>query len=471
MNENHFEVVLAGNYLTNLVAAVELAERGRSVALLNPIPSWGGHFARIQVGDQVFDPGAVSHEFTVFADRTVADPLGFDPRRRNDVARFNALIEDYTRSVIDLHRMEAPQTVYRGRMYPDIVMTNRFEILQDPQLRGRVRAEQELVAANPCPELHPRDKKDKPQYLTRSYHEASIANHGATLHAAVFEPQFYKMSGLSSTRLIALYHRIAWLPVYYPETLRTQFTATPQVLPETYFCYPKAGFIGHLGEQLVRRFEAAGGTVVRDPIARLEGRGERAVTLKDGRRISARHLYWSLAHDMPYTQATGKQANVFERWSATLIFANVSRRELKQSFSVLYCPDDDALFYRACNQTDSAGLAEDSVRIVVEVNPEYAAERGFMDEPSIVARVREDLCRLGVLGDPAHLRVAGAKTLRNVLLLPSRENWKLLEVERDALLESYPDVTFTRNVEAFFTDTLNDQIVKGLRIAAQLGAR
>lgn len=470
MNENRFDVVLAGNYLTNLVAAVGLAERGRKVCLANPIPSWGGHFSRVQVGDQIFDPGAVSHEFTVFADRTVADPLGFDPRRRNDVARFNALIEDYTRSVIDLHRMDTPETVYRGRMYPDIVMTNRFEILRDPQLEERVRVEQEHVAANPCPELHPRDKKDKPQYLTRSYYEASIANHGATLHAAVFEPQFYKMSGLSTTRLLALYHRIAWLPVYYPETLRTQFTASPQVLPETYFCYPKAGHIGHFGEELLRRFEAAGGAVVRDPIARLEGRGERTIVLKDGRRISGRHLFWSLAHDMPWTQATGKPANVFERWSAMLVFANIERRNLKRGFSVLYCPDDDALFYRACNQTDSAGQGHDRVRVVIEVNPEYAARRGFADEASVVARVREDLCRLGILGDPAHLEVAAARTLRNVLLLPSRENWKLLENERDALLSEYPDVVFTRNVEAFFADTLNDQIVKGLRIAAQLAA-
>ena len=78
---------------------------------------------------------------------------------------------------------------------------------------------------------------------------------------------------------------------------------------------------------------------------------------------------------------------------------------------------------------------------------------------------------LGVLADARDLNVVGAKVLRNVLLLPSTGNWRLLEVERDALLEAYPDVTFTRNVDAFFTDTLNDQVVKGLKLVEQHKAR
>ena len=39
-----FEVILAGNQLTTLVAGVELARAGRRVCLVNPTPTWGGHF-------------------------------------------------------------------------------------------------------------------------------------------------------------------------------------------------------------------------------------------------------------------------------------------------------------------------------------------------------------------------------------------------------------------------------------------
>jgi hypothetical protein len=57
-----------------------------------------------------------------------------------------------------------------------------------------------------------------------------------------------------------------------------------------------------------------------------------------------------------------------------------------------------------------------------------------------------------------------------VLLLPCTENTALLKTERDILRDKYPRVNFTRNVEAFYTDTLNDQLIKGMKLGAELSA-
>jgi len=469
MLHEKFDVVLAGNYLTTLVAAAEIARSGKRICVVNPVPSWGGHFTRLTVAGMPFDPGAVSHEFTAFNAAGERDPLSYDSRRRSDVGRFIGLIEEFTRSQIELVRMQPPQTVYGGALHSDIIMSNQFDVLHHPVIAGRIRAEQEYITKSICSELHPRKKKTSDLFLKRSYYEASVMNHGATLHAAICEPMFYKMSAISSTRLIALYHRIAWLPLYYPETLRSQFEAQPQQLQDTYFCYPRAGYVGALGEALVQRMTAAGVTIIRDPIAAVESQpGKTAVVLKDGRRLESPHLAWSLAHDQLITSVTATRANHFERWSATLVFITIRRHHVAKSFSVLYAPDDRVLFYRANNQTDSAGLNEDSVRVVVEVNPDYALAHGFADDDGIASRVKDDLASLGIVADSNHVEVVGVRTLRNVLLLPSVENWQTLERERDILLDRYPGVIFTRNVEAFFTDTLNDQIIKGLKLAEQL---
>jgi hypothetical protein len=165
---------------------------------------------------------------------------------------------------------------------------------------------------------------------------------------------------------------------------------------------------------------------------------------------------------------TRKPPNVFERWSAVLVFVTLPRSELKRDFSVLYAPDEGVLFYRASSQSSSAGLHDEDVRIVFEINPDYAADHGVTSEGAAVARLRLDALALGIVDDPSALQIQGVRTMRNVLLLPGTENWKLLEIERDVLLDAYPNVTFTRNVESFFTDTLNDQIIKGLKVAAQL---
>ena len=468
MSCERFDVILAGNYLTTLVAAGGIARSGRRVCVVNPVPSWGGHFTKLTVAGMVFDPGAVSHEFTTFNDEGARDALSYDSRRRSDVGRFIGLIEEFTRSQIELVRMQEPQTVYGGEFFPDIVMRNQFDVLHHPVLAGRVRAELELLSNSKENELHPRHKKTSHLFLERSYYEASVLNHGATLHAAVFEPMFYKMSAVSTTRLIALYHRIAWLPLYYPETLRSQFGDAPQQLQDTYFCYPRAGYIGAFGEALVRRMQEAGVTIVRETIASLEGNpGKSAIVLEGGRRLEARQVVWSLAHDQLIAAAMGGSPNKLERWSATLVFATIARRRLAKTFSVLYVPDDRILFYRASNQTDSAELEEDPVRIVIEINPDYARSQDLGDEDRMASRVRADFASLGIVEDPQYVQVVGTRTLRNVLLLPSRENWQLLERERDVLLDRYPGVVFTRNVEAFFTDTLNDQIIKGLKLVEQ----
>lgn len=469
MSSLQFDVILAGNQLTTLVAAAELARSGRKVCIVNPTPSWGGHFTRLTVNGETFDPGAVSHEFTAFNLSGATDPLDYDSRRRSDVGRFLGLVESYTRSHIDLQRMPMPSTVYDGALHDDIVMSNKLALVKHPRIASRAREELQLIAAGGSRDLHASRKKEDELFVKRSYHEASLANHGATLHSAFFEPMFFKMSNIPSARLLALYHRIAWLPLYYPETLASQFGDQPQELQETYFCYPRAGFIGAFGEALLDAARSEGAMIVSTAISSGEGSMDtpRKLCFADGSEATAPALVWSLNHDPLLKWAAGQAREPLERWSVMLVFAKVDRRKIRRDFSVLYVPDDEILFYRACNQSTCAGSPEDFARVVLEVNPDYARSRGFESGEAIVQRVLSDLVKLGFVADAGSMDVIGHRTLRNVLLLPSSGNWRRLENERDVLTSSYPGFVFTRNVESFFTDTLNDQIVKGLKLAAQ----
>jgi len=468
MSQNKFDFILAGNYLTTLIAGLELAKSGKKICVINPLPGWGGHFTKLTVNGITFDPGGISHEFTAFNDTGLIDPKSYKPDVRNDWGRFTKVIENYTRSHIDLERMQTPFTVYDGQLFPDIIMTNRLDVLQHPLLRKRIEAETQFITNQDESELHPKNKKTNQLYIEKSYYEASVANHGATLHSELFEPYFQKMSNLSTTGLIALYHRIGWLPLYYPETILSQYGNNPQNFHDTYFCYPKAGYIGIFGETLAKRLEEAGAVIIREGIETVKDLpGNTSVILKSGLEVSAPKLIWSLSHDQLITASTNKPANVFDRWSATLVFMTIPRNKLLKTFSVLWSPDKQTLFYRACNQTDCSGADEADARIVVELNPDYLTAFGFTEESDIIKRVKQDFCTLGFVSEPESINIAGFKTLKNVLLLPSRRNWQLLENERDILYDRYPNVFFTRNTESFFTDTLNDQIIKGLKIAEQ----
>jgi hypothetical protein len=187
----------------------------------------------------------------------------------------------------------------------------------------------------------------------------------------------------------------------------------------------------------------------------------------EGPTFSTPKLIWSLTHDALIASVTGNPPNVFERWSASLLFVTIPSKQIQKNFSVLWSPDDRTLFYRACNQSNSSQEDTDEQRITIEMNPDYLNSHGLTNDESIISRIKQDFCTLGIVNDPSHIQVQGFKTLKNVLLLPSLENWNLLEKERDVLYNAYPNVHFTRNADAFFTDTLNDQIIKGLRIGKQ----
>ncbi|HMP86604.1 MAG TPA: hypothetical protein PKE63_04960, partial [Lacibacter sp.] len=349
MSHHSFDFIIAGNYLTSMIAALELARSGKKVCLLNPTPTWGGHFTKIMVNGHAYDPGAISHEFTAFNETNLRDPLQYTPVMRNDWGRFAGLIEDYTRSHIELVKMQTPQTVYNEHMYDDIIMTNRLDVLQAPQLKGRIAGETAFILQQEVHPYHARNKKNNPDFLTKSYYEVSLLNHGATLHSGLFEPYFHKMSNLSTTRLIARYHRIGWLPLYYPETIHSQFTDKPQQLSDTHFCYPKAGYIAVFAETLLQRIEEAGVVISREPIEQVKDEpGTTTVYTKDGQRYNAPKLIWSLTHDQLISQVTGQPPHAFERWSASLAFLTIPVQQIKKDFSVLWSPDDRTLFYRAC---------------------------------------------------------------------------------------------------------------------------
>ena len=108
---------------------------------------------------------------------------------------------------------------FKGNLYDDIIMSNSFDTFNKLPIRNNIKKELSEIIKNDNKDFHPKDKGYKAIYKSISYKEASLNNHGNTLHNEIFEPFFQKMTNRSSDELLALYSRVAWLPLYYPETI------------------------------------------------------------------------------------------------------------------------------------------------------------------------------------------------------------------------------------------------------------
>jgi hypothetical protein len=470
MTRAPFDFLFAGNNLTVLVAALELAQKGKKVGLINPLNSWGGHFSSFELNGLKFDPGCVSHELTAYNNFNNFDPAQYNPANRNDWGKFTSLIDQYTRNHLSLFRIETPQTVYEGKFYRDIIMSNHLDVLHHSSLSQNI-SDDLIRIKNEQPEFaHARNKNLSPLFQTASYGYLSELNHGTTLHRYLFDSFFRKLTGISSDTLIAKYHRVAWLPFYYPETLLSQFTDSPQELPATHFYYPRMGYIGILGETLVEKLVQLKVSFFRDSIEMVgEAGGVPAIGLSSGNLIYGQQLIWSLNHRQLIDKSGERLPSDFQSAALLLVFLTIPTSRIMKSFSTLFVPDSSFIFYRVTNQTRCAGIEEREERIVVELNIDWVQDQSLNGHHSIIMRLQQDFASLGIVADPHDIQIRGVKSLSKGLMLPTTDNYALLEKEREVLKEHYPAVHFTKNVDAFFADTLNDQIMKGLKIAALAG--
>ncbi len=152
----------------------------------------------------------------------------FDALREPEKTRF-PLIGDWVKARCEMDEIPAPSMLWRGKIVPDLYISNQLEGLTDDVVHHRAEAARDIP-----PKHEWSDELD--------LENASITLTGQTFHDTFIEPMCAKISGRKAREISAKYHRAIWLPLYWGQTLRSrQSLRTP-------FYYPKAGYAGAVAE-------------------------------------------------------------------------------------------------------------------------------------------------------------------------------------------------------------------------------
>lgn len=466
-------VVIAGNNLAAMVAAQSIASAGREVTLVNPVPFWGGHFAGLELESRRFDPGMVLYEFSSFNSEDVPDVRSYDPERRNDCGRFTRVVRDYVERRVPTVVAPAPQMLIGGRTLPDMVIGNHIESLAmlAGDTRDRVRAELEEICDGGTGPLHASRKLHDARFSSTDFATASLANHGRTLHQTVFEPVCRKILGVSCRDILALYHRVAWLPLYYPETLLSQFGAAPQHLPATQFHCPAEGSAGALVRALAQEVETHPNIrILRSAIQTVRAGTPTVLQLTDGRAITAANFVWTLDPGALMATADAQAAHAdYARASIGLCFIALAADQLKFPVSSIFVIDAERAIYRITDQDACAGTGAAEHRLVAEFSPAALASRGIVDAPGQEQALLLELAELGLIDAPQSVAYCSVKTLKNALMIPNGVNRDLFRQQQDWLHRHFPAIHLAGPSAGFAAAAMNDQIVQGLKLGAQLG--
>lgn len=227
----------------------------------------------------------------------------FDALREPERTTFPK-IGEWVRERVPMVEIPTPSMLWRGKLWPDLYIANQLEAVPNNwRWKPKSYAEYPLI----------------PKFQWGDALELDVVSkylNGELFHAAFIEPMCLKITGLPSAQISAKHHRAIWLPLYWPQTLRSR-----QSIP-TKFYYPAAGYAGSVLSH------TGAGENVREPAAR------------PAREFSAAELSIAYVTAVP-----------------------------RSRFSVLFVVDDSPI-YRITDQDACAGLDPEFHRYVVEYRGE-----------------------------------------------------------------------------------------------------
>lgn len=448
------EVILAGNNLALLVAADVLAGRGRKVTLLTDGRPLGGFFAGTKFDGLEFDLGMVMLEGDA-SGKAEAALSTYDPGVRYDCARFSAQVDQFVASHVERRRVATPQVLVDGRLFADYIMCNRTEAFNALVTAPPVEA----AARGSGHSLHPSMKLRGQAYETLTYAQAAAVNHGAQAQQLMFDPFLEKVAHLQAGELLATYHRAAWMPLYYPETVCAASRGEPASLREYSFWIPAAGHTGALVATLVRKAEQ--NAMVRIDRSRLQAVRPSAdrisVELSDGRRLESECTALGGVPERTAELLGMAAQDPIAQTSLQLDFFLVPQESIRRPFTVLFVVDARYRAYRLTDLDACAGRDVGWHRIVLEC--------GTGGGPVDIAHAGDELGRLLDLADPSSARHMGQLQARNALFLPSRETLAASASQLQALRHAAGPALLSGALCGVGAASLHDQVIQGLVIA------
>ena len=479
------KILVYGNCLAAMVGALELAKNNNKVTLVNATEHWGGHFCPFLFDKKFYDPGMLMYEFDSFNEFNSDDISSYDPNVRNDVGRFSQIVKTYIDDLIPSNIIETPMMMINGEFIKDFLISNTFDFLKiiSPIEKNQMIEElKSLLTENNQP-FHPKFKHKNATYLNHSLYDISIANHGELFHQKFIEPYCKKILNISSKKVIALYHRICWLPMFYPETLLSYLNNSFFKKLKTNFHYPKNSYSTQITKILLNKIHNT------ENIELIEKAKIKKISVLDNLSeaefsISSKNTNRSIIVNKIDKFAWGSSLNEFnnifhkgildeyefKRTSVGMLFLSVESSNLKKVFSVLNIIDHKFSIYRITNQSFCAQENSKYRRLTVEFNINFYEDLYVKDmtDFEIAKNLFIELENMGILKNRTNFNEHKLLKIRNAFISPTEENYKIFKSE----VSLFDKICKMQNLSillvgpgaGFFSSSMNDQILQGLKL-------
>ncbi|WP_462137813.1 NAD(P)-binding protein [Candidatus Mycalebacterium sp.] len=463
MPKRNIENLICGNSIAALVCGEQLLAAGKEVLVLSPNDFIGGHFRGIDIDNFHYDIGMNFFEFTAYGDEPSARIESYNPEIKNDSGRFVSHVKRYVDDCLGVKTVqtETPKMYFGGNWYEDFFISDRLESLSELPSALREKLAKDIKGLETPEELHARNKNRSKAFMEADFEKISRANHGDVFHEEFIEPLCRKITGVGAKDIMAYYHRLAWMPVFYPETLKSHFSEKPQPLAEVKFSYPVSGRANEPIDVLTENLKEKRVLEI-NPIASggINSTQKPVLTLENGDEIHAENFVW--ANDWTQLSRTlGNSPENFDMANITCAFFETDADDIKTKFSTAFIVDGEIPCYRITQPDYCAGKKSGSSRICMEFNTDNLENRNSPEE------CWKMLVDLGVIREGAVAGGGRVKHFRQSLLLATVKNYKLYSDMEKLFAGKKPPFPVIGG-GSFSATSFNDQVVQGMKAASYI---
>ena len=436
------DCVIAGNSLSCLILASLIKEK--NITLVTNFNFLGGIFNGIKFGDIKFDFGM--NYFEIFKDKNDSI-VNYNPSLRNDFLNHTKVINDFINSKIKIKKVKKGKIFINGEIHEDYLIFNDLSFFTN------LNHIEKTKILNDMPDIfessiHPKYKYENPLFYEISYEQICIELYGNYFYKNYLEPFLLKALNISGKSIPAIFHRLSWLPLLFPESIKSSIEGSPYK-GENNFYYPESEsfsqFINLLKLEILnnKRVKIIEGNITSITNNNID---------VEGSNIGFDKLVWGQKIHSLDELFSCKKVQI-SKTSLILCFINLESTNLKNIFSVLNILDKSTPIYRITNQSVNLKSTE-TVKLCVEIN------KGFLNNnfPSsnTFHLIDDFLMNNNIIRNNLKQSEIKILNLDNVVDLPTFDNYKIFE----SLRANYDNFNFLSPAESFFSNSINDQIVE-----------
>ncbi len=428
---------MVGNSVASLVA-LDLLRQNTNVDVtwiqegLVPSGVWRG----IQINGQTMDFGMVNFEIDLPSHINGNLLEKYNPFSINSCANFVNHVTEYLQSKVELNELPKIKILSDTGYVSDFLLSNDLtDIIEYLQPNEEdLKFEPDRTLTHPSKKYEMRGEED----FGYSFDNYGKRMYFPSFYEKVLRRWGYRLLGNNYIDLQAVRHRSGWLPLYYPETLKDSLVGEVGLEPYA-FHYPKNGSISKMWNDLATELNTVEGIFKLNIIE---------INKKEDLE-NYDQIIWGSSRQQFHRifRPSAVETLNFKRGKIDLTYYETS--EVDFEYCALNMQTHSDSWYR---MTVSPNYFEPSGKKLICVETKSDLESNPVEDEKSTNQIKKsERKKLNeIKGIP-------------VFSLPTENEISEIQCEITKLIEDYKTITFVGPILMPFAQTMNDQIIQGMR--------